>query len=147
MGEYEQRVVCKSCLLEVPGGIKNLRLAKAHHWRDPHICQGRLGRDLGGPSILGEPLLITFGKEAHYGKIIYQHVELVYQGRGDARTQWRVQFEDGEEYDLSYDEILLGINTFAREPPRDALGNLKRIEIPRDRGEKGHHGALKGRRQ
>ncbi len=78
MGEYEQRVVCKSCLLEVPGGIKNLRLAKAHHWREPHICQGRLGRDLGGPTNLGEPLLITFGKEAHYGKIIYQHVELVY---------------------------------------------------------------------
>ena len=147
MGEYEQRVVCKSCLLEVPGGIKNLRLAKADHWRDPDICQGRLEMDLGGPTIVGEPLLITFGKEAHYGKIIYQHVELVYQGRGDARTQWRVQFEDGEEYDLSYDEILLGINTFAREPPRDALGNLKRIEIPRDRGEEGRPGALKGRRQ
>jgi hypothetical protein len=36
---------------------------------------------------------------------------------------------------------------FAKEPPRDALGNLKRIEIPRDRGEKGRPGALKGRRQ
>ena len=48
---------------------------------------------------------------------------------------------------MSYDEILLGINTFAREPPRDALGNLKRIEIPRDRGEEGRPGALKGRRQ
>ncbi len=74
--------------------------------------------------------MIYFGKEVHYGKIVYQHVELVYQGRGDAKTQLRLQFEDGEEYDLSYDEILLGINTFAREPPRDAHGNLKRIKFP-----------------
>ncbi len=103
MGEYEQRVVCKSCLLEVPGGIKNLRLAKSHHWRDPDICQGRIGMELGGPTILGKLIMDFFGKEAHYGKIIYRHVELVYQGIGDARTQWRVQFEDGEEYDYNYD--------------------------------------------
>ena len=44
--------------------------------------------------------------------------------------QWRVQFEDGEEYDLNYDQIQLGINMFAKEPPRDALDILKRIEIP-----------------
>ena len=147
LGEYEQRVVCKSCLLEVPGGIKNLRLAKSHHWRDPNICQGRIGMELGGPTILGKPIMEYFGKEAHYGKIIYQHVELVYQGRGDARTQWRVQFEDGEEYDYNYDQVLLGINMFAKEPPRDDLGNLKRIEIPRDRGEEGRPGAVKGRTQ
>jgi hypothetical protein len=36
---------------------------------------------------------------------------------------------------------------FAKEPPRDALGNLKYIEIPQDRGEEGLPGALKGRRQ
>ena len=36
---------------------------------------------------------------------------------------------------------------FAKELPRDALGNLKRIEIPQDRGEEGRPGALKGRRQ
>ena len=36
---------------------------------------------------------------------------------------------------------------FAKEPPRDALGNLKQIEISRDRGEEGRPGALKGRRQ
>jgi hypothetical protein len=101
--------------------------------------------ELGGPKILENSVMIYFGKEAHYGKIIYQHVELVYQGRGDARTQWRVQFEDGEDYDLSYDEILLGINTFARESPRDAHSKLKRIEVPRDRGEVGRPGALKGR--
>ena len=90
--------------------------------------------DLGGPTILGKPIIVYFGKEAHYGKITYQHVELVYQSIGDARTQLRVQFEDGEECDLNYDLILLRINTFAREPPRDAMGNLKRIKIPRDRG-------------
>ena len=99
LGEYEQRVVCKSCLLEVPGGIKNLRLAKSHHWRDLDIYQGRIGMELGCLTILGKPIMEFFGKEAHYGKIIYQHVELVYQGRGGARTQWRVQFEDGEEYE------------------------------------------------
>jgi len=103
--------------------------------------------ELGGPTILRKPVIIYFGKNAHYMKIIYQHGELVYQGRGDARTQWRVQFEDGEEYDLNYDEMLLGIITFAREPPRDALGNLKRIEIPRDCGEEVRPGALKGRIQ
>jgi hypothetical protein len=36
---------------------------------------------------------------------------------------------------------------FAKEPPRDALGSLNRIEIPRDRGREGRPGALKGRRQ
>ncbi len=98
--------------------------------------------ELGGPTILGKHVIVYLGKDVHYGKIIYQHVDLVYQGRGDARTQWRVQFEDGEEYDLNYDQILLGINMFAKEPPRDTLGNLKRIEIPRDRGEEGRPGAL-----
>ena len=63
--------------------------------------------ELGGPTILGKPVIIYFGKNAHYGKIIYQRVELVYQGRGDSRTQWRGQFEDEEEYDLNYDEIPL----------------------------------------
>jgi len=28
LGEYEQRVVCKSCLLEVPGGIKKPKTCK-----------------------------------------------------------------------------------------------------------------------
>ena len=80
--------------------------------------------ELDGPTIIGKEVLVFFGKEAHYGKIIYQHVELVYQGRGGARTQWRVQFEDEEEYDLNYDQILLGINTFARIPRRDVVGNI-----------------------
>jgi hypothetical protein len=43
--------------------------------------------------------------------------------------------------------MLLGINMFAKDPPRDAIGNLKRIEIPRDRGEEGRPGALTRRRQ
>ena len=47
-----------------------------------------------------------FGATTHYRKVICQHVEVVYQMRDDARTQWRVQFEDGEEFDLNYDEIL-----------------------------------------
>ena len=106
-GEYEHKVACKSCLLEVPWGIKTPRLAKSHHWRNPEICQGRIRMELGGPPILGKPVIIYFGKNAHYGKIIYQRVELVYQGRGDSRTQWRGQFEDEEEYDLNYDEIPL----------------------------------------
>jgi len=93
--------------------------------------------ELGGPTILGKPVIVHFRKDAHYGKIIYNNADLVYQGRGDARTQWRVQFEDGEEYDLNYDQILLGINMFAKEPPRDALDNLKCIEILRNRGWRG----------
>jgi hypothetical protein len=36
---------------------------------------------------------------------------------------------------------------FAKKPPRDALGNLKRIEIPRDCGEEGRLGGLIRRRQ
>jgi hypothetical protein len=59
--------------------------------------------ELGAPTILGKNDIRYFGKEAHHRKVIYQHVELVYQGRGDARTQWRVQFEYGEEYDFNYD--------------------------------------------
>ena len=98
--------------------------------------------ELGGPSILVKPVIVYFVKDADYGKIIYQLVELVYQGRCDARTQWRVQFEDGEEYDLNYDYIILGINMFPKEPPRDFMGNLMRIEIPRDRGEETRPGAL-----
>jgi hypothetical protein len=58
-------------LLEVPGGIKNLRLAQSHHWRDAEICQGRIGMELGGPSLLGKPVIVYFGKDVHYGKIIY----------------------------------------------------------------------------
>ncbi len=46
---------------------------------------------------------------------------------------------------MSYDEILLSINTFATESPRYAQGNLKRIEISRDRGEEGRPGTLKDR--
>ena len=43
--------------------------------------------------------------------------------------------------------MLLGINPFAKEPPRDALGNLKRIDIPRDRGEESRSRALIDRKQ
>ncbi len=56
-----------------------------------------------------------FGSTTHYGKVICQHVEVVYQGRGDAKTQWRLQFEVGEEFDLNYDEILHGFNLLMRE--------------------------------
>ncbi len=70
LGEYEHRVVCKPCLLEVPRGIKNLRLAKSHHWRDVEIRQGRIGMELGGPTILGKSVIVYFGKDAHYEKII-----------------------------------------------------------------------------
>jgi len=102
--------------------------------------------ELGGQTIIEKSVIIYFIKDAHYGKIIYQHGELVYQGRGDASSQWVVQFEDEKEYDLNYDKILLGIIMFAKEPPRDALGNPRRIEIPRDRGEKVRPGALTRRR-
>ena len=82
-----------------------------------------------------------FGATTHYGKVICQHVEVVYQGRGDARTQWRVQFEDGEEFDLNYDEILHGFNLLMREPVSRA------IHIPNDRGDLGRPGAVNGRAQ
>ena len=82
-----------------------------------------------------------FGATTHYGKVILQHVEVVYQGRGDARTQWRVQFEDGEEFDLNYDEILHGFNLLMREPVSRA------IHIPNDRGDLGRPGAVNGRAQ
>jgi hypothetical protein len=79
-----------------------------------------------------------FGATTRYGKVIYQHVEVVYQGRGDARTQWRVQFEDGEEFDLKYDEILHGFNLLMREPI------FRAIHIPNDRGDLGRPGAVNG---
>lgn len=77
---------------------------------------------------------------------MYQHVERDYQGKCVARTPWKVQYKVGEEYILNYDQLLLGINTFAREPPKDDLDNLKRIEIPRYREKEGHPGAVNGRR-
>jgi hypothetical protein len=43
--------------------------------------------ELGGPTILGKPIMeYLFCKETHYGKIIDQHVELVYQGICDTKT-------------------------------------------------------------
>ena len=82
-----------------------------------------------------------FGATTHYGKVILQHVEVVYQGRGDARTQWRIQFEDGEEFDLNYDELWHGFNMFIREPVSRA------IHIPHDRGDLGRPSAVNGRAQ
>ena len=82
-----------------------------------------------------------FGATTHYGKVIFQHVEVVYQGRGDARTQWRFQFEDGEEFDLNYDEILHGFNLLMREHVSRA------IHIPNDRGDLGRPCAVNGRAQ
>jgi hypothetical protein len=49
----------------VPGGIKNLRLAKSHHWLDLDMCQGRIGMELDGPTLLEKPIIEYFGKEAH----------------------------------------------------------------------------------
>ncbi len=99
------------------------------HWKGHDVCQGQLQQPLGGPSIIGRPLKLMFGATTHYGKVILQHVEAVYQGRGDARTQWRVQFEDGEEFELNYNELLYGLNMFTREPVSRA------IHIPNDRGD------------
>ena len=65
----------------------------------------------------------------------------MYQGRGDARNQWRVQFEDGEEFDLNYDEILHGCNLLMRELV------FRAIHIPNDHGDLGRPGAVNGRAQ
>jgi hypothetical protein len=65
----------------------------------------------------------------------------VYQGRGDAKTQWRVQFEDGEKLDLNYDKILHGFKLLMRELVSMA------IHIPNDRGNLGRLGAKNGRAQ
>jgi hypothetical protein len=101
--------------LEIPGGLSKQKNTFRLHWKGHEVCQGQLQQQLGGPSIIGQPLKLMFGSTTHYGKVICQHVEVVYQGRGDARTQWRVQFEVGEEFDLNYDEILHGFNLLMRE--------------------------------
>ena len=82
-----------------------------------------------------------FGATTNYGKVICQHVEVVYQGRGDAKTQWRFQFEVGEEFDLNYDEILHGFNLIMREPVSRA------IHIPNDREDLGCPCSVNGRAQ
>jgi hypothetical protein len=79
------------------------------HWKGQEVCQGQLQQQLGGPSVSGQPLKLMLGSTTHNGKVICQHVEVVYQGRGDAKTQWGVQFEDGEEFDLNYGEIIARI--------------------------------------
>ncbi len=59
--------------------------------------------------------------------------------RGDAKTQWRVQVEDDEEFELNYDKILHGFHLLMREPVSRA------IHIPNDRGDFGRSGAVNGR--
>ncbi len=102
-----------------------------------HKTEGYI--QLGGPSVIGQPLKLMFGATSHYGKVICQHVEVVYQGRGDAKTQWRVKFEDGKELELNYDEILHGYKLLLREPVSKA------IHIPNDRGDLGRPCAVNSR--
>ena len=111
------------------------------HRKGHEESQGHLQQQLGGLSIIGQPLKLTFGATTHYGKVICEHVEVVYQGRGDAGTQWRVQSKEGEEFDLNYDAILHGFNLLMREHVPRA------IHIPNDRGDLGPLGAVNGRAQ
>ena len=127
--------------MEIPGGVSKQKNTLRLHWKGHDVCQGQLQQQLGGPSIIGRPLKLMFGATTHYGKVILQHVEVVYQGRGDARTQWRVEFEYGEEFDFNYDELLHGFNMFTRERVSRA------IYIPNDHGDLGRPGAVNGRAQ
>ena len=67
------------------------------------VCQGLIRRQQGGRSVTGRSLVELFGTQRYYGRVIFQHQQLVNQGRVDARTQWRDQFEDGEEYDMNFE--------------------------------------------
>jgi hypothetical protein len=80
-----------------------------------------------------------FGRRHHYGRFFYQHEELVYQSRANARTQSRVQLEDGEEYDMNYDQIMRGNYLL------NATDSERLIVIPFDRGESKRPGAIPGR--
>jgi hypothetical protein len=62
----------------------------------------------------------------------------VYQGRADARTQCRFQFEDGDEYDIKFDHIMRDHNLLNNAEPGRA------IVIPYDRGENGRLGEIIG---
>ena len=72
-----------------------------------------------------------FLTQRHYGRVIFQHQQLVYQGRADARTLWRVHFEDGEQYEMNFEQIMHGHNLLINTEPGRA------IVIPYDRGENG----------
>ena len=136
----DQRLRCKACQEELPYTKRQYNSARRYHWRfGAEICQGLLRRAQGNRGVIGRSLMELFGSQPHYGRVLYQHEELVYQGRTDARTQWRVQFEDGEEYDMDFDQIMRGHALLNETNP----GRL--IEIPYDRGENGRPGAITGR--
>ena len=106
--------------------------ARRYHWRvGEEVCQGLLRRQQGGRSVIGRSLVELFGTQRHYGRVLFQHQQLVYQGRADARTQWRVQFEDGEEYDMNFDQIMRAHNLLINTEPGRA------IVIPYSSGENG----------
>ena len=142
-GSNRSTLVCRVCLQELP--FSDPKRARRYHWRSDAVCQGQLQQEQGIYSVVGKELVSYLGAQAHYGKVVYQHHEVVYQGRANLRTQWRVQFEDGEEFDMNYDEIMFGIRMLEREGPRiDGNGFSVPIAIPYDRGEAGHPGAVFG---
>ena len=132
---------CLQCNEQMP--FPNLRLCRKYHWPgkskgDP--CQGQIARLRGEADLRNQEVLVMFGPDdapqPHDGRVVYEVPSLIYQGRGRVQTMWTVQFEDGEEFELNYDEIRAGIAWRISAPPQNA------IRLPVDDGVEGRPGAL-----
>lgn len=136
---------CLQCNEVLP--YQNPRLCRKYHWpgfQDGARCQGEIARLRGELDLRNREVLVMFGDEnahrprqPHYGRVMYEVQDLVYQRRGRVQTMWRVQFEDGEEFELNYEEITEGLQRIAALPPQNP------IVVPVDRGEEGRPGDLR----
>lgn len=133
---------CNKCAEMMP--YPNVRLCRKYHWpgkTDGSRCQGEIARLRGELDLRNNEVLVMFGDDnapqPHYGRVVYEIPFLVYQQRGRVQTVWRVQFEDGEEFELNYGEIREGLKNFAQLPPN------RLVVLPLDRGEEGRPGALR----
>lgn len=143
---YNTVLVCKTCNQELPWADPSKpHRAKRYHWPHGPVCQGLIAEAHGVRNVVGLPVMVMFGNNPHYGKIVYERADFMRAGRRAAGDLWRVQFEDSEEYDLAWDEVSDGLQGFVELPPTHEDGGLIRdIEIPLDRGEAGIPGLVFG---
>ena len=117
-GERVQRLLCKACREKLPFEKRQYMTARRYHFEPgAELCQGMLRITQGQRTVLGRSVMEYFGEHPHYGRVVYQHDGLIYRGRTEARTQWRVQFEDGDEYDRNFDQVMAAVNLFNNSNP------------------------------
>ena len=144
-----EEIFCKGCLTRFKFKVSKQALNNAKKYHFPPgslVCQGKIRAEQGVNSLFLRPLARHFGGVVHYGRVVYQHQELIETARGVAPTNWRVQYEDGEEFDQTFAEILACQAVYRRNLPKNLAGEPRQVVVPYERGEEGRDGATAGNR-